>query len=259
MNSSLPLDQKDHLLAITSVSFDISILELLWTLCRGIRITIKGDDVGLTDFDAYLPKDRKIGMDFSLFYFSSRDEIKQNNKYDFLLRSADFGDKNNFSAIWLPERHFHEFGGMFPNPSVLGAGLATVTKNIEIRSGSIVLPLHDVVRVAEEWSMVDNLSNGRVSLSLASGWNADDFVLMQDNYRHRKSILFDQLGELRKLWRGETVKRRNGQNKEVEIKIFPRPVQKELPVWITSGGELRYIRGLGKDRGEYINPFAGTG
>ena len=65
--------------------------------------------------------------------------------------------------MWTPERHFHAFGGLYPNPSVTGAAVAAVTKNVGVRAGSCVLPLHHPARVAEEWAVVDNLSNGRVA------------------------------------------------------------------------------------------------
>lgn len=243
INAVLPLKNHDHLLAITSISFDISILELFWTLCNGILITIKKSDKSLSGFDRYI-KDHTSSMDFSLFYFSSQGE-NLGNKYKLLLESVSYADKNDFSAVWLPERHFHEFGGVFPNPAVLGAGLATVTEKVEIRSGSIVLPLHDVIRVAEEWSVVDNLSNGRTSLSIASGWHADDFVLMPENYAARQEIMYGQIKELNALWRGESVKRINGQNKEISVKTFPRPVRSNLPIWITSAGNTETFRSAG--------------
>jgi alkanesulfonate monooxygenase SsuD/methylene tetrahydromethanopterin reductase-like flavin-dependent oxidoreductase (luciferase family) len=43
-----------------------------------------------------------------------------------------------------------------------------IKNQIELRSGSVVSPLHSAIRIAEEWSVVDNLSNGRVSISFAS-------------------------------------------------------------------------------------------
>ncbi|WP_445012698.1 MupA/Atu3671 family FMN-dependent luciferase-like monooxygenase [Aquimarina discodermiae] len=184
-------------------------------------------------------------MDFSLFYFSNQDTVGE-DKYKYLLDSVKFADKNDFTAIWLPERHFHEFGGIFPNPSVLAASLTTITEKIGIRSGSVVLPLHDTIRVAEEWSVVDNLSKGRVSLSIASGWHADDFVFSPENFEGRHSIMFEKLEELKALWRGEKIKRVNGLGNEVDLNIFPKPIQKEIPIWITSGGNEETFRSAGK-------------
>ena len=244
IDEKIPLKNSDNLLAITSVSFDISILELFYPICKGATVTIKKQPNSLNNFDSYL-ENNSTQLDFSLFYFSSKEENSK-NKYDLLLRSVDYADKNDFSAVWLPERHFHEFGGIFPNPSVLCAALSTITKKIELRSGSIVLPLQDVVRVAEEWSVVDNLSNGRVSLSIASGWHADDFVLKPENYINRQEIMYDQIEELKSLWKGESIRRKNGMNNEIDIKIFPRPVQPQIPIWITSAGNPETFIRAGK-------------
>jgi len=121
-------------------------------------------------------------MDFSLLFFSSNDASYENNKYQFFLDASRYADQQNFTAVWIPERHFNAFGGLYPNPSVMASALAMTTENIRLRAGSVVLPMHHPVRVAEEWSVVDNLSNGRVDIGFAQGWNARDFVLAPDNY-----------------------------------------------------------------------------
>src|SRR5207247_1708861 len=121
-------------------------------------------------------------MDFSLFYFANADGGESSEKYKLLIEGAKFADTHGFAAVWTPERHFHEFGGLYPNPSVTSAALATVTERIQIRAGSVVAPLHTPIRIAEEWSVVDNLSNGRVAIPFASGWMPDAFVIEPDNY-----------------------------------------------------------------------------
>ncbi|WP_342089461.1 MupA/Atu3671 family FMN-dependent luciferase-like monooxygenase, partial [Dyadobacter sp. OTU695] len=244
MNQQVPQTPNDHLLAITSISFDISILELLWPLTKGMGLTIKAKEIGLVDFDQYL--DTSVKMDFSLFFFSSEADSAQRNKYQFLLNAAAFADQNDFSAIWLPERHFHKFGGIFPNPSVLAAAVASKTNKVELRAGSVVLPLHDPIRVAEEWSVVDNLSDGRVSLSIASGWHADDFVLSPESFVDRHSIMYSHIDQLQKLWKGASVTRKNGLGIDIDVKIFPQPVSNELSLWITSAGNEETFRSAGR-------------
>src|ERR1044071_6353851 len=113
------------------------------------------------------------------------------------------------------------------------AAIAATTKQIQIRAGSVVLPLHNPVRVAEEWSVVDNLSNGRVGLSFASGWHANDFVLLPENYDDRKNVMERDIETVCRLWRGETVTLLDGAHKEFAVKIHPQPLQPELPFWIT--------------------------
>ncbi len=175
-------------------------------------------------------------MDFGLFFFSSMESSAVGSGYKLLFDSVTFGDQNGFKSVWVPERHFHNVGGLFPNPSVLAAALAVKTSSMEIRAGSVVLPLHDTIRVAEEWAVVDNISGGRVSISIASGWNANDFVFFPNDYVERHAKMYRQIEVLKRLWRGESITLRNGLDKDVAIRIFPQPIQKELPIWITAGG-----------------------
>lgn len=217
-------------LAVTSISFDISVLELFWTLARGFRVVVHGDER-----EAALPPHVHRKMDFSLFYFAADAGEHEGNRYRLLLDGARFADEHGLAAVWTPERHFHAFGGLYPNPSVTGAAVAAITRNVRIRAGSVVLPLHDPIRVAEEWSMVDNLSGGRAELSVASGWHDRDFVFQPQNYADRRDLLMTQIATLRSLWRGEKI-RRPGPKGEVEVGILPRPIQSELKIWLTAGG-----------------------
>ncbi|MGW0364197.1 MupA/Atu3671 family FMN-dependent luciferase-like monooxygenase [Streptomyces sp. NPDC002990] len=184
-------------------------------------------------------------MHFSLFYFADG-QGRGREQYRLLLEGARFADTHGFSAVWTPERHFHEFGGQYPNPAVTGAALAAVTERVGIRAGSVVGPLHHPVRVAEEWSVVDNLSEGRVGLSFASGWHADDFVLRPENYAGRKEVLTETIDTVRRLWRQEEVTLPNGDGTPVAVRSYPAPVQSELPVWLTSAGSPDTFRQAGE-------------
>ncbi len=185
-------------------------------------------------------------MDFSLFYFASADDGQDADKYRLLIEGAKFADTHGFAAVWTPERHFYEFGGLYPNPSVTSAALAPVTASIQIRAGSVVLPLHDPLRIAEEWAVVDNLSNGRAAISFASGWQPNDFVIAPENYANRKEIMLHGIETVRSLWRGEKVRRRDGKGTEIEVRILPRPVQRELPIWVTAAGSPDTFRLAGE-------------
>ncbi|MEU6236007.1 MupA/Atu3671 family FMN-dependent luciferase-like monooxygenase [Kitasatospora sp. NPDC047058] len=184
-------------------------------------------------------------MHFSLFYFADG-QGRGREQYRLLLEGARFADTHGFNAVWTPERHFHEFGGQYPNPAVTGAALAAVTERVGIRAGSVVGPLHHPVRVAEEWSVVDNLSEGRVGLSFASGWHANDFVLRPENYAGRKEVLTETIETVRKLWRQEEVTLPNGDGNPVAVRSYPAPVQSELPVWLTSAGSPDTFRQAGE-------------
>jgi len=173
-------------------------------------------------------------IQFSLFYFSSDEGAYPTDRYRLILEGARFADQRGFAAVWTPERHFHAFGGLYPNPSVLTAGLAAMTERVQLRAGSVVLPLHHPVRVAEEWSVVDNLSKGRVGVAFATGWHSRDFLFAPDKYADRRGALLGSLDSVRRLWRGEALAFPDGGGNVAEIRLFPRPVQAELPIWLTA-------------------------
>jgi natural product biosynthesis luciferase-like monooxygenase protein len=231
-------------LAVTSISFDISVMELLWTLTRGFKVVIQGG----SSIDTYSTDDRTGDkpIAFSLFYFASDQGENNEDKYRLLLEGAQFADTHKFAAVWTPERHFHPFGGLYPNPSVTGAAIAAITQNVSVRAGSVVLPLHDPVRVAEEWAVVDNISKGRVGIAFASGWRASDFALKPDSYSDRKDVMRRGIETVRRLWRGESITRTSGDKSEVEIKIFPKPLQNDIPIWLTAAGSPDTFRAAGE-------------
>jgi len=177
-----------------------------------------------------------VTISLSLFFFADDAANASRSRYQLLLDASRFADERGFAAVWTPERHFHHFGGAYPNPAVAGAAIAARTKRIGIRAGSVVAPLQDPLRIAEEWAVVDNLSGGRVGISFASGWNAVDFVLAPDSYESRRTLLFERIEQVRSLWRGEELERRDGRGRAVAVRSYPRPLQGELPVWVTSVG-----------------------
>jgi natural product biosynthesis luciferase-like monooxygenase protein len=185
-------------------------------------------------------------VDFSLFYFANDSQERAADRYELLLEGARFADENGFTAVWTPERHFHPFGGLYPNPSVTGAAVAAITRRVKIRAGSVVAPLHHPLRIAEEWSVVDNISGGRAGVSFASGWHATDFALRPENYAERRRRTIDHLDAVRRLWRGEKIETTDGVGKPCRIGIYPPPVQPELPVWVTSAGGVETFRNAGR-------------
>lgn len=234
-------------LAVTSISFDISVLELLWTLTRGFKVVIQSEaETTSTTIEQSKTTSPRRSIDFSLFYFASEEGGFPADRYRLLMEGAKFADEHDFTAVWTPERHFHEFGGLYSNPALTSAALAAITKRVQLRAGSVVLPLHHPIRVAEEWAFVDNLSRGRVAVSFASGWHADDFVFAPENYPDRKQLMLQQLETVRSLWRGDAMNFKGGAGNEVEIKIHPRPVQPELPFWITTAGHRETFRAAGE-------------
>ncbi|MEL7147528.1 MAG: MupA/Atu3671 family FMN-dependent luciferase-like monooxygenase [Bacteroidota bacterium] len=172
-------------------------------------------------------------VSFSFLFFSDvRKDVTDAQKYEFMKDVTVFGDKAGFEAVYIPERHFYEFGSIYANSAVMAAYLIPQTERIRFRTAGVSVPLHHPAEVVEWWAMNDILSNGRVDLGFGTGWNRPDFIYAPENYENRKQICWDRIPMIQKLWRGETVTFSGVGGEEVPINVFPRPVQKELNVWL---------------------------
>lgn len=184
-------------------------------------------------------------MDFSIMFFSggANDDLAA-GRYGQIQQAARLADQAGLKRIWLPERHFVQFGALHPNPALLAAHLSGMTSTIRLAAGSVVAPLHDPIRIAEEWSMVDNLSGGRVDVALASGWLRSDFVLAPECYATRKSEFRKRVRQVRELWSGASLARQvEGRSHSVAIR--PAPLQPSLPLWITAARSIDTFRYAG--------------
>ena len=235
MDDRIEHDSGGVWLAVTSLNFDISVLELFWTLARGFKVVLSGEgNRAAVSGGPVQVSDRPI--EFNLMYWGNDDGAGP-KKYELLLEGAKFADAHGFNAIWTPERHFHAFGGPYPNPAVTGAAVAAVTRNLSVRSGSVVAPLHHPARIAEEWAIIDNLTNGRAGLGIASGWQPNDFILRPENTPpDNKPAMYEAIETLRRLWRGEAVEFPRKDGSPHAVITQPRPVSRELPIWVTIAG-----------------------
>jgi natural product biosynthesis luciferase-like monooxygenase protein len=175
---------------------------------------------------------RAFGLEISLFSFGDL-SFSAADAYAHTIEGAKVADRAGLHSIWLPERHFHPFGGISPNPTVLAAALTQVTRRLRLRAGSVILPLHHPVRVAEEWALIDNLSGGRVDLAFGWGWNPNDFVLAPERYEERRSIALSGIEAITRLWRGGRARAENGAGAPTTFELYPRPLQPALQVWLT--------------------------
>ncbi len=256
MDALIPHEPPGVWLAVTSLSFDISVLELLWTLARGFEVVIHADRERTSAAAPLRAAGPLRKLDFGLFLWGS-DDAAGADKYRLMLECARYADRHGFTFVSTPERHFHAFGGPFPNPSVTSAAIAAVTEHVQIRAGSCVLPLHHPIRVAEEWAVVDNLSNGRVAISFAAGWQPNDFVIRADGFADAKGKMFRSIDTVQRLWRGEAIEFANPLGQLVPTRTLPRPVQAELPTWVTTAGNAETYRLAGESGANLLTHLLG--
>ncbi|MEV5796906.1 MupA/Atu3671 family FMN-dependent luciferase-like monooxygenase [Streptomyces collinus] len=172
-------------------------------------------------------------LDLGVFFFAAVGD-RSEDTYRLMLDAARRADELGFGFVSTPERHFHRFGGAFPNPAVTSAAIAATTRRIHIRAGSVVTPLHPASRIVEDFAVVDGISGGRVGISVGSGWNVNDFVIAPGKYETRREQMVKDVTDIREAWRTGRWSGTTPLGDEASLPLYPRPVQRELPVWITA-------------------------
>lgn len=103
------------------------------------------------------------------------------------LRLAELAEPLGYESVWGVEHHFTDYT-MCPDVLQFLSYMAGRTQRAQLGSMVVVLPWHDPMRVAEEVSMLDNLSGGRLILGLGRGAGKvefDGFRLPMDESRPR--------------------------------------------------------------------------
>jgi len=132
--------------------------------------------------------------------------------------AARVAEKCGFDSIWLLADDRPDVG-VRANPALIAATVAVSTDTIRVGVRSLAVQGHDALRVAEDWSVVDNLSNGR--LELLSRTSEDGVAQLGDHYR-----------TVRDLWEGKEVRRDGPDGEEHVLRTYPKPRQPCLPLWL---------------------------
>ncbi len=108
-------------------------------------------------------------MKFSNFLFpASMDPAQDEQIINETLREAQLCDELGMEMLWLAEHHFDGICA-YVDPVTFAAAIAASTKQIHIGFAVAQMSLHHPIRMAEQTSMIDNLSHGRLVVGLGRG------------------------------------------------------------------------------------------
>jgi len=138
-----------------------------------------------------------------------------------------------YESFWLPESHFNP--NAIPDPLMLLAAVAAATDRIRLATTSYLLPFRNPFLAAEQVAVLDQLSNGRVTLGVGRGF-APTMLKAFDVVPKEKRNLFERcLSVMKAAWSGEPVWVGDGQ--EDQVVLDPLPVQKpHPPIWVAAFG-----------------------
>jgi alkanesulfonate monooxygenase SsuD/methylene tetrahydromethanopterin reductase-like flavin-dependent oxidoreductase (luciferase family) len=152
-----------------------------------------------------------------------------------LVKQIERADQIGLDVFGVGEHHRPEFLDSAP-VVILGAAAAR-TKRIRLTSAVTVLSAADPVRVFQEFATLDLLSQGRAEMVVGRGSFIEAFPLFGLRLEDYDSLFAEKLDLLLKIranehvrWTGEYRPTLNGQG------VYPRPLQKPLPIWLGVGG-----------------------
>lgn len=147
--------------------------------------------------------------------------------YAACLDQCEWADKLGLDIVVLSEHHGVEDGFM-SSPVTLAAAVAGRTKTIQINIAAVLVPLHDPVRLAEQFATAALLSGGRIGFVAGLGYRHEEFEMAGVDRKRRGSLLEEYIDVMRKCWSGEPFEWRGR-----TIRATPKP---DSPPMLLIGG-----------------------
>lgn len=152
-----------------------------------------------------------------------------------LLEEIKLADEVGLDVFALGEHHRPDF--VISAPEVILAAAASITKNIKLSSSVTVLSSADPVRVFQNFSTLDLISEGRAEIMAGRGSFIESFPLFGYSLNDYDELFTEKLDLLLNINAHEVVKWKGKLRAGIDNKgVYPRPYQSELPIWLAAGG-----------------------
>lgn len=172
-------------------------------------------------------------------------QVDAGTRLKHLLEEIELADQVGLDVYGVGEHHRPDFA--VSAPAVVMAAAAARTQRIRLTSAVSVLSSDDPVRVFQEFSTLDLLSNGRAEIMAGRGSFIESFPLFGYDLDDYDSLFEEKLGLLLKLRDGVRVTWSGKHRAPInDLGVYPRPKQDPLPVWIAVGGTPQSVVRAGK-------------
>ena len=162
------------------------------------------------------------------------DPLKGAANYAEHLDEMAYCEELGFDGVVFNEHHYSAYGTM-PSPNLIAAALSQKTKKIKIGVLGNILPLRNhPVRVAEEYAMIDCLSNGRLIAGFVRGI-PPEYIWYGVNPEESRGRFEEAYDLIMTAWTNPVWSFEGKFFKLKDCAIWPRPVQQpHPPIWIAA-------------------------
>jgi probable LLM family oxidoreductase len=152
-----------------------------------------------------------------------------------LVEEIALADEVGLDVFGVGEHHRADFA--VSAPAVVLAAAAARTRRIRLASAVTVLSSDDPVRVFQAFATLDGISGGRAEVMAGRGSFVESFPLFGHDLGDYDALFAEKLELLLALRAGERVRWRGRFRPPIDdLGVYPRPVQRPLPVWVAVGG-----------------------
>ena len=150
-------------------------------------------------------------------------------------------EEEGFDSVWatdhiiMPSTLREPYGELL-EPLVTLTYVAARTEKLKLGTSCVVLAQRNPILVAKQAAALDVFSNGRVILGLGAGWAEQEFGFLNADFHGRGKVMDEGISLMKALWRDDVIDF-EGDSFHVKDALFlPKPVKKDIPVWIGGNG-----------------------
>jgi alkanesulfonate monooxygenase SsuD/methylene tetrahydromethanopterin reductase-like flavin-dependent oxidoreductase (luciferase family) len=199
-------------------------------------------------------------MDFGYFTLSDNhyaDNPRTPNQFVAdIAAEALYAEELAMHSAWIGEHHFNALG-VLSCPDLVLSYIAARTKHIRLAPAVTVTPLHNPIRVAEQWASLDLLSNGRVVWAAGRGYDRREYEPFHVSFDDNQGIFEEGMEVVQKLWAADGRISHHGKHYSFnDVRITPKPVQNPIPTFVGSFSKPSIELAARLGHGLLVAPFA---
>lgn len=150
-------------------------------------------------------------------------------RYHAALEMAAYADDRGVDTVQTEEHHGAD-DNWLPSPFVFAGAVFGATRRIAVTVSAVIGPLHDPLRLAEEISVLDLLSKGRLVTVAGIGYRREEYAAHGVDWDRRGALQDELLDTLLAAWTGERFTHRGR-----TVRVTPRPYTQPHPLLLVGG------------------------